>query len=170
MSRGYVIARETVEFGNPDRPVAVHWAMEDLALPLTEPPVRPLCEIRRFSSDGTVVVRDSIASVFIGGLLIGMFGEDADDRGPRNILAVTLAKSGQLHLGRLASAFGITDEYLRVLRRKEEAGGWGGVLGARQGKLLKVSPRVHNGEFIGVGVRSGVGGAWGRWAGPGLAG
>jgi hypothetical protein len=140
MSRGYVIARETVEFGNPDRPVAVRWAMEDLALPLTEPPVRPLCEIRRFSSDGTVVVRDSIASVFIGGLLIGMFGEDADDRGPRNILAVTLAKSGQLHLGRLASAFGITDEYLRVLRRKEEAGGWGGVLGARQGKLLKVSP------------------------------
>src|SRR5512144_47181 len=139
MSRGYAITSETFEFGNPDRLAAVPWAMEDLALPLTEPLAQPLCEIRRFSADGAVVVRDSIASVFIGGLLIGTFGEDADDRSPRNILAVTLAKSGQLHLGRLASAFGMTDEYLRILRRKEEARGLGAVLGARQGKLCKVS-------------------------------
>jgi len=114
--------------------------MEDLALPLNEELTPPACEIRRFSSDGAVVVRDGIASVFIGGLLIGTFNEDADDRGPRNILAVTLAKSGQLHLGHLASAFGMTDEYLRILRRKEEARGLGSVLGVRQGKVCKVSP------------------------------
>ena len=137
MSRTYAIAQETDEFGNPDRLAVVPWAMEDLALPLTEPMAEALREIRRFSSDGTVVVRDSIASVFIGGLLIGMFSEDADDRGPRNILAVTLAKSGQLHLGRLAAAFGITDEYLRILRRKEEASGLGAVLGVRQGNPLR---------------------------------
>jgi hypothetical protein len=90
-----------------------------------------------------VVVRDSIASVFIGGLLLGTFGEDADDRSPRNILAVTLAKSGRLHLGRLASAFGITDEYLRILRRREAASGLGAVLGVRQGKVSKVSPELR---------------------------
>jgi hypothetical protein len=143
MSRAYAFAQETNEFGNPDRLAVVPWAMEDLALPLTEPMAEALCEIRRFSSDGTVVVRDSIASVFIGGLLIGTFSEDADDRSPRNILAVTLAKSGQLHLGRLASAFGITDEYLRILRRKEEVSGLGAVLGVRQGKVIKVSPELR---------------------------
>src|SRR5882757_1779421 len=144
MSRGCAIARGIIEFGNPDQLVVVERVMEDLALPLNEPPAQSLYEIRRFSSDGTVVVRDSIASVFIGGLLIGTFDEDADDRSPRNILAVTLAKSGQLHLGRLASAFGITDEYLRILRRKEEASGLSAVLGARQGKLIKVSPELRD--------------------------
>jgi hypothetical protein len=117
--------------------------MEDLALPLNEQLAQPPCEMRRFSSDGAVVVHGSIASVFIGGLLIGTFNEDADDRGPRNILAVTLAKSGQLHLGHLASAFGMTDEYLRILRRKEEARGLGSVLGVRQGKVCKVSPELR---------------------------
>jgi len=143
MSRAYAIAPETDEFGNPDRLAVVPWAMEDLALPLTEPMADAQCEIRRFSSDGTVVVRDSVASVFIGGLLIGSFSEDADDRSPRNILAVTLAKSRQLHLGRFATAFGITDEYLRLLRRKEEASGLGAVLGVRQGKVVKVSPELR---------------------------
>jgi hypothetical protein len=143
MSRGYAIAKKSVEFGNPDRLVGVPWPMEDLALPLNEQLAQPSCEIRWFSSDGTVVVRDLMASVFIGGLLIGTFNEDADDRGPRNILAVTLAKSGQLHLGRLASAFGMTDEYLRILRRKEEAHGLGSVLGVRQGKVCKVSPELR---------------------------
>jgi hypothetical protein len=76
-------------------------------------------------------------------LLIGTFDENADDRGPRNIFAVSLAKSGQLHLGRLASAFGITDEYLRILRRKEEANGLGAVIGLRQGKISKVSPELR---------------------------
>jgi hypothetical protein len=30
--------------------------------------------------------------------------------------------------------------------------------------------RVHYGRFTRVGGRTGVGAAWGRWAGPGLAG
>ena len=116
--------------------------MEDLALP-NEPLLQPPYELRRFSSGGTVVVRGSIANVFVGGLLIGTFDERADDRGARNIYAVSLAKSGQLHLGRLASAFGITDEYLRILRRKEEVSGLGAVIGLRQGKISKVSPELR---------------------------
>jgi hypothetical protein len=76
MSQGYVIAKESDEFGNPDRLVGVPWAMEDLALPLNEQLAHTSCVIRWFSS------------VFIGGLLIGTFNEDADDRGPRHILVL----------------------------------------------------------------------------------
>jgi hypothetical protein len=106
--------------------------MEALGLPLEESPSR--YQVRRFSSDGAVVVDGTIASVFIGGTLIGTFDEHDDDRGPRNILVVTLAKSETIHLGHLADAFGIGEEYLRRLRRKEEASGLGSVLGERQGK------------------------------------
>lgn len=113
--------------------------MEALDLPLDSP--APRYEIRRFSSDGAVVVDGTIANVFVGGTLIGSFDEKDDDRGPRNILAVTLAKSGTIHLGHLAEAFGIGEEYLRRLRRKEEIRGLGSVLGARQGKnSSKVTP------------------------------
>ena len=115
--------------------------MEALGLALQESPRSSNSEIRRFSSDGMVVVTGAIANVFIGGTLIGTFDEDSDDRGPRNILAVTLAKSGTIHLGHLAGAFGIGEEYLRRLRRKEETDGLGSVLGVRQGKNnTKVSP------------------------------
>lgn len=109
-------------------------AMEALGLALEESPPSTNCEIRWFSTDGAVVIDGAIANVFVGGTLIGTFDEDDDDRGPRNILAVTLAKTNQIHLGRLADAFGIGQEYLRRLRRKEEDGGLGSVLGSRQGK------------------------------------
>lgn len=108
--------------------------MEALSLPLEETPRSSDGEIRWFSSEGAVVVRGTTAHVFVAGTLIGTFDEDDDDRGPRNILAVTLAKSDEFHLGRLAEAFGIGQEYLRRLRRKEEKSGLGAVLGARQGK------------------------------------
>src|SRR2546423_1564748 len=118
--------------------------MEALDLALHDSPTTSKYEMRRFSSDGAIVVDGTIANVFIGGTLIGTFDELADDRGPRNILAVTLAKSGQIHLGRLAEAFGITDEYLRRLRRKEEATGFGAVIGVRQGKNAKVTPELRD--------------------------
>lgn len=117
--------------------------MEALDLALQESPTTSKYEVRRFSADGAVVFDGTIANVFIGGTLIGTFDERADDRGPRNILVVTLAKSGQIHLGRLAEAFGITDEYLRRLRRKEEATGFGAVIGLRQGKNAKVTPELR---------------------------
>ena len=98
-------------------------------------------EIRRFSSDGAVVVRGRTANVFIGGTLIGVFDTDDDHRGPRNVVAVTLAKSDQFHLGRLASASGMTDEHLRRLRRREETKGLGAILGPRRGKTTKIVDR-----------------------------
>jgi len=117
--------------------------MEALDLPLIEPWPQPAYDVRRFSSDGVVIVRETRASVFIAGTLIGTFDVEDDDRGQRNVLVVTLAKAGQLHLGRLATAFGITDEYLRLLRRREETTGLGAVIGLRQGKTSKVTPELR---------------------------
>jgi hypothetical protein len=118
-------------------------AMEALDLPLPEPLPSSEQEFRRFSSDGVVIVRDGIASVYIGGTLINAFDVDDDDRGPRNVLAVTLAKTGQFHLGRLGAALGIGEEYLRRLRRKEESEGLRAVLGPRRGKVMKVTPELR---------------------------
>ena len=143
MTLGCAATTRSVECGNPERLVVVAQAMEALALPLKEPSPPSGSEIRRFSSDGAVVVRGTVAHVFIGGTLIGTFDEAADDRGPRNILAVTLAKSDQFHLGHLAAAFGMTDEHLRRLRRKEEANGVGSLLGLRAGKVTKVTTEVR---------------------------
>lgn len=141
MTRGCTIEIRSIEFGNFGPLAVVLAAMEALDLPLNESPSQ--YEVRRFSSDGTVVVRGTSAGVFIGGTLIGTFDELADDRGQRNILVVTLAKSGQIHLGRLAEAFGIGDEYLRLLRRKEEESGLGALIGPRQGKVSKVTPKIR---------------------------
>ncbi|MGH8310545.1 MAG: hypothetical protein ACRETX_12235 [Steroidobacteraceae bacterium] len=125
----------------------VELAMEALDLPLPAPRPEIDLEVRRFSSDGAVVVRGTSASVFIGGTLIGVFATDDDHRGPRNVLAVTLAKSDQFHLGRLASAFGMTDEHLRRLRRSEETEGIGALLGLRRGKTTKVTPELRTTWF-----------------------
>lgn len=143
MTRGCDATDGSIECGNPEGLVVVAQAMEALALPLKESSPPSGFEIRRFSSDGAIVVRGTVAHVFIGGTLIGTFDEAADDRGPRNILAVTLAKSDQFHLGHLAAAFGMTDENLRRLRRKEEASGVGALLGLRPGKVTKVTPAVR---------------------------
>ncbi len=132
-----------MDCGNFGSLAVVLATMEALDLALPEPSPKPAHEIRRFSSDGVVIVRDTIASVYIGGTLIGGFDLDDDDRGPRNVLAVTLAKTDQFHLGRLATAFGITDEHLRRLRRKEEAAGFAAVLGPRRGGVTKVTRELR---------------------------
>lgn len=121
--------------------------MEALDLPLAATRSDTDLEVRRFSSDGAVVVRGTTASVFIGGTLIGVFDTADDHRGPRNVLAVTLAKSEQFHLGRLANAFGMTDENLRRLRRREETSGLGAILGLRPGKTTKVTPELRTAWF-----------------------
>lgn len=96
-------------------------------------------EVRWFSSTGAVVVRDSRCCVFVGGLLLGEFDDGDRDRGRRNVLVVAVAKSG-VHLGRLATAFGIGEEYLRQLRRKEEDGGPAALLLPRRGANGTITP------------------------------
>jgi hypothetical protein len=145
MTRGYAASIEIKKCGNPEAVALVLLTMEALDLPLPERLPEADLELRRFSSDGAVIVRGTTASVFIGGTLIGVFDTDDDYRGQRNVLAVTLAKSEQFHLGRLASAFGMTDEHLRRLRRSEETAGLSALLGLRRGKTTKVTPELRTG-------------------------
>jgi hypothetical protein len=77
---------------------------------------------------GSVVERNGVKQVFIGGALIGWFDPEDRDRGPRNVLLVTLAKEPTMHFGHLARAFGVGEEYLRRLRRLEERRGLAAVL------------------------------------------
>jgi len=114
--------------------------METLALPLEMPRHPSGLEVRAFSSSGCVVVRGARCSVFVGGTLLGEYDDEDRDRGQRNVLMVTIANSGA-HLGRLAAAFGIGDEYLRRLRRKNEVGGLASVLLLRQGANSEVTPK-----------------------------
>ena len=87
----------------------------------------------------SVVDRDGMKQVFVGGVLVGQFDPDARDRGPRNVYAVTLAKDRSVHLGRLAAAFGISEEYLRQLRRWEESEGWAAVLKRAAGGQWRIT-------------------------------
>src|SRR5882672_10682132 len=106
-------------------------------LPLTTLP--PLDPVRWFCPWGCVSTRGEIREVWIGGTLIGQFNVGDRDRGVRNVLLVTLAGDPTMHLGHLAEAFGLTDEYLRLLRRKAEAGGLGAVFLCRMGGQSKVT-------------------------------
>lgn len=80
---------------------------------------------------------DGVKRVYVGGALIGEFDPDDSERGPRNVLLVTLAKEPTMHFGRLASAFGIGEEYLRRLRRLEEAEGLAAVLLPAMGRTKR---------------------------------
>lgn len=139
MTRGWTASVENAGSGNPEAVAVVVEAMEALDLPMARrTSMIEGTETRWFSETGSVVVRGTRCSVFLGGMLLGEFDTTDRDRGRRNVLAVAVAKSG-VHLQRLAAAFGFGDEYLRDLRRKEEAGGPAALLLARRGGKTMVS-------------------------------
>ncbi|MGH7327048.1 MAG: putative transposase, partial [Polyangiaceae bacterium] len=88
---------------------------------------------------GCVVEREGDQLVFVGGTLIAQYDSDDRDRGPRNVLLVTLAKVPSMHLGHLAAAFELSEEYLRELRRLEEAGGLAAVLKPAAGGKWRIT-------------------------------
>jgi hypothetical protein len=92
---------------------------ESKTLPLVE--VEGAGYPRWFSSRGCVIERGDIHEVFVGGTLVGTF--DAERIFERNAMLVQLAEDPRCHLGRLADAFGVSDEWLRRLRRRYESGG-----------------------------------------------
>lgn len=79
--------------------------------------------VRWFSGVGCVVDRGARCEVFVGGTMIGTYARKDRDRGPRNVLMVSIAKEPRIHLGQLAAAFEITQDYLRELRRAAEREG-----------------------------------------------
>ncbi len=99
-----------------------------------------ISNVRWFAPYGCVIERDDRCQVFVGGTLIGEYASDDRDRGPRNVLLVTLAKEPRMHLGHLAAAFGISEEYLRQLRRQEEKEGLGAVMKPAMGGHTRVTP------------------------------
>lgn len=153
MSRGCAWRSGSTGSGNPEALAVVEQAMEALALFVETPSPSLAAEVRWFSPTGSVVVRGSRSSVFVGGLLLGEFDEEDRDRGRRNVLAVAVAKSG-VHLGRLATAFGIGEEYLRRLRRREEVGGPAALLLPRMGAngTITAAERASWREQFGAGL------------------
>jgi len=63
--------------------------------------------------------------VYVGGRLVGEFGPR--ERGIRNTLVLGLSRERSFRKGKLAEAFGITDEHLRRIRRRYEAQGEAGI-------------------------------------------
>lgn len=98
-----------------------------------------LPDTRWFAPYGCVTDRGGIKQVFVGGTLIAQFDSDDRDRGPRNVLLVTLAKVPTMHLGHLAAAFELSEEYLRELRRLEEAQGLAAVLKPAAGGKWRIT-------------------------------
>jgi hypothetical protein len=73
-----------------------------------------------FSESGCVVRQDGASRVFVAGTLVAAF--DDDDRLARNVVLVGLAESGA-HLGKLSRAFGLSEQRVRILRKKHADGG-----------------------------------------------
>lgn len=88
---------------------------------------------RWFCAYGCVTEKDGVKQVFIGDTLLGEFDPRDRDLGPRNVLLVMLAGEPKVHLGRLAAAFGISDEHLRRLREAAKSEGYRGVLTRARG-------------------------------------
>jgi hypothetical protein len=98
--------------------------------------------VRWFSDRGCVVYHDDRVAVYVGGSLIAAYG--ASDRGERNVAVVGLSLDPRAHLGHIASAFDITSETLRLIRRQADAEGLGAVLArAPGGSESKVTPALR---------------------------
>lgn len=87
--------------------------------------------IRWFTGGGCVLEQGDEFEVSVGGLLIGRYHKD--DIGTRNAILVGLAADPRMHLGQLATAFGLSSEMLRRIRRRFEGGGLAAVVDVRRG-------------------------------------
>jgi len=77
--------------------------------------------IRWFSETGSVVYQPDVVEVYVGGTLIGSFAPN--DKTARNLLLVGLGQDRQIKKGKLAEAFGIGAERLRLILRNVESQG-----------------------------------------------
>lgn len=109
--------------------------MDDLSLAMELP--NPAPGLRWFAAHGCVANRGTQRDVTVGGSLIGSYGIDDADRGRRNLLIVTLASEPSMHLGQLAAAFEMTDENLRLLRRRAATYGLASIVTGRAGGVSK---------------------------------
>jgi len=88
-------------------------------------------KVQYFSATGCVVSNGEMREAFVGGTLVGRWRNG--ETSTRNLLLVSLGGNRGIYLGRLAKAFGLSEERLRQLRRRSERGGIAAVLGDRMG-------------------------------------
>lgn len=97
---------------------------------------------RWFSSRGCVVHRGDERDVFVGGTLIGTFR--VGDDGQRNAILIGLLSDRAVRVGKLATAFGLVPETLRLLRKVHEREGLGAVVARKRGgSESKVTPKIR---------------------------
>jgi hypothetical protein len=97
---------------------------------------------RWFSAHSCVVHEAERVSVYVGGSLIGAY--EPGDRGTRNVILVGLARDPRAHLGRMAAAFDMVPETLRLVRAQAEAEGLDAVLHrAPGGSETKLTPSIR---------------------------
>lgn len=88
-------------------------------------------KVQYFSATGCVISDGEMREAFVGGTLVGYWRNG--ETSTRNLLLVSLGGNRGIRLGRLAKAFGLSEERLRQLRRRSERGGIAAVLGDRMG-------------------------------------
>ena len=95
-----------------------------------------------FSSHGCVVRGEEQWEVWVGGTLVGVFAPR--DKARRNVILVGLLEDPRAHKGRLARAFGISEETVRTVQRRYEAEGLSGLLPrVPTGRPPKVTPALR---------------------------
>jgi len=95
-----------------------------------------------FSSTGCVVHRDEERDVFVGGTLIGTF--TLGDDGTRNAILIGIMADEALRVGKIAAAFGLVPETLRLLRKLHQEKGLGAVVARKRGgSESKVTPKLR---------------------------
>jgi hypothetical protein len=100
-------------------------------------------KIRWFSATGCVVYEPEAVEVYVGGTLIGSYAPK--DKPARDLLLVGLAQDRNAKKGKLAQAFGIGPERLRLICRKVEKRGLSAVYRRieRRGRKRLVTPVVR---------------------------
>ncbi|MBC8425637.1 helix-turn-helix domain-containing protein [bacterium] len=94
-----------------------------------------------FSPRGYVEHLDGVVFVWVGGQLASRF--DADDRAARDSILLALASAVDVHYGRLAQAFGLSAETLRVLRHQRETEGLAATINRpHRGRTPKVTEKL----------------------------
>ena len=82
-----------------------------LSLALTD----PAAHTTWFDAQSSVVeCEDGTRHVFVGGRLLGSFG--AKDYAERNVMLIAVSEEPKAHLSRIANAFGVSSETLRLMR------------------------------------------------------
>jgi len=95
-----------------------------------------------FSQHGCVVHGESLSEVWVGGTLVGAFAPN--DKARRNTILIGLLEDPRAHRGRLAGAFGISEETLRRVERRYQAEGVAGLLPRKgTGRPSKVTPALR---------------------------